>query len=98
DLMVGKLTRLTAETQKAVQQLACLGNAAAVATLSLVCGTTEAEIHSLLEEAVRAELLDRRKDSYRFIHDRIQEAAYLLVPESVRPEAHLRIGRRLATN
>src|SRR6185436_14948139 len=30
DLMVAKLTRLTVTTQKAVQQLACLGNAAAV--------------------------------------------------------------------
>jgi len=98
DLMVGKLTRLTAETQKGVQLLACLGNAAAVATLSMVCGTTETEIHSLLEEAVRADLLDRRKDSYHFIHDRIQEAAYLLVPESLRAEAHLRIGRLLAAN
>ena len=98
DLMVGKLTRLTAETQKAVQQLACLGNAAAVATLSLVYGTTETEIHSLLDEAVRADLLERRKDSYHFIHDRIQEAAYLLVPESLRAEAHLRIGRLLAAH
>ena len=43
-------------------------------------------------------MLERRKDSYHFIHDRIQEAAYLLVPESLRPEAHLRIGRLLAAN
>src|SRR6266498_1609465 len=98
DLIGGKLTRLTAETQKAVQQLACLGNAAAVATLSLVYSTTETEIQSLLEEAVRAELLERRKDSYHFIHDRIQEAAYLIVPESLRAEAHLRIGWLLAAN
>jgi predicted ATPase/signal transduction histidine kinase len=98
DLMVGKLTRLTAATQKAVQHLACLGNGAAAGTLSLVYGRTETEIHSLLDEAVRAELLERRKDSYHFIHDRIQEAAYLLVPKSVRPEAHLRIGRLLAAN
>jgi PAS domain S-box-containing protein len=98
DLMVEKLTRLTAGAQRAVRQLACLGNAAAVATLSLVCGTTEAEIHTLLDEAVRADLLERRKGSYHFIHDRIQEAAYLLVPESVRPGAHLRIGRLLVAN
>jgi PAS domain S-box-containing protein len=98
DLMVGKLTRLSAGTQQAVQQLACLGNAAAVATLSLVYGTAETQTHSLLEEAVRADLLERRKDSYHFIHDRIQEAAYLLVPESSRAEAHLRIGRLLVAN
>ena len=98
DLMVGKLIRLPAETQQVVQQLACLGNAAAVATLSLVYGKTEAEIHSLLDEAVRADLLERRKDSYHFIHDRIEEAAYLLVPDSVRAEAHLRIGRLLVAN
>src|SRR5258705_7017650 len=98
DLMVAKLTRLTVATQKAVQHLACLGNGAAVGTLSLVHGTTEAEIHSLLDEAVRAELLGRGKDSYHFIHDRIPEAAHLLDSESVRPEAHLRIGRLLAAN
>jgi PAS domain S-box-containing protein len=98
ELMVGKLTRLTVDTQKAVQLLACLGNSAAVATLSLVYGTTETEIHSLLDEAVRADFLERRKDSYHFIHDRIQEAAYLLVPESSRREAHLHIGRLLAAN
>ena len=89
---------ISAQTHKAVQQLACLGNGATVATLSLVCGETEAEIYSLLDEAVRADLLEQRKDSYHFIHDRIQEAAYLLVPDSVRAEAHLRIGRLLAAH
>ena len=33
DLMVGKLNRLPVETQKALQELACLGNSADVATL-----------------------------------------------------------------
>ena len=65
-------------------------HAAAVATLSLVYGTTETEIHShLLDEAVRADLLRAPEGSYPFVHDRIQEAAYLLVPESLRAEAHL---------
>src|SRR3989475_9657254 len=36
DLMAGKLTRLPAETQRALQQLACLGNTAETATLSIV--------------------------------------------------------------
>ena len=34
DLMVGKLSRLSAATQQALKQLACLGNSAAIATLS----------------------------------------------------------------
>src|SRR6266481_2203169 len=39
DLMVGRLTRLPVETQVALQQLACLGNAAEITLLALVLGT-----------------------------------------------------------
>ena len=53
DLMVGKLTRLPAATQEALQQLACLGNVAEIATLSLVLRKSEEEVHSALWEAVR---------------------------------------------
>jgi predicted ATPase len=95
DLMVGKLRRLPTETQKALQLLACLGNAARVTTLSLEYGLDESQVHSDLFEAVRAEMVERHEGSYKFIHDRIQEAAYSLLPEGLRPEAHLRVGRLL---
>ena len=48
-----------------------------------------------LWEAVRQELVERLEGSYRFVHDRVQEAAYSLIPEASRAEAHLRIGRLL---
>ena len=38
DLMVGKLSRLSAATRQALKQLACLGNVAEIATLSTVHG------------------------------------------------------------
>jgi Protein kinase domain len=46
-------------------------------------------------EAVRLELIMRLESSYRFVHDRVQEAAYSLIPEELRAEAHLQIGRQL---
>jgi len=98
DLMVEKLTRLPGETQEALKHLACLGDAAGVKTLSLVYGTSEEQVHSDLHEALCAELIERKGDSYKFIHDRVQEAAYSMIPEGLRPQEHLRIGRSLAAH
>src|SRR5882724_382876 len=95
DLMVGKLTRLPVETQNALQEFACLGNSAEITTLSILHGTSEEKVHSDLWEALRLEFIVRLEGSYKFAHDRVQEAAYALIPERVRTEAHLRVGRLL---
>ena len=95
DVMVGRLTRLPVETQQALQQLACLGNVATTAMLSAVLKTPEDQLHAILGPAALQELIERLKGSYRFIHDRVQEAAYSLIPEALRAEAHLQIGRLL---
>ena len=98
DLMVGKLTRLPVATQTALQQLACLGNVAEIKTLSLVLRKSNEDIRSDLWDAVRLELVERLEGAYKFTHDRIQEAAYSLIPKRLRAEAHLRIGRLLAAH
>jgi PAS domain S-box-containing protein len=98
DLMVGKLTRLPVETQAALQRLACLGNVAEITMLSIVLGKSNDEVRSDLWSAVRLELVKHLEGSYRFIHDRVQEAAYSLIPERSRAEAHLLIGRLLAVH
>ena len=93
DLMFDRLARLPPQTQRALQSLACLGHSAEVTTLALVLGTSVDHVHAELWEAVRSELVERLGGSYRFLHDRVQEAAYALVPESERSREHLRIGR-----
>jgi predicted ATPase len=95
DLMVGKLSRLSAATQQALKQLACLGNSAAIATLSTVHRASEAKIHAALWEAARAGLVLREQGAYAFLHDRVQEATYALIPKGQRAAVHLRIGRML---
>jgi PAS domain S-box-containing protein len=98
ELMVGKLNRLPAETQKALQLFACMGNSAEFETLRMVYQGSVEDMHDHLWEAVRSGLIFRADDSYRFLHDRVQEAAYSLIPIELRAEAHLRIGMLLAAH
>ncbi|MBV8641524.1 MAG: AAA family ATPase [Verrucomicrobia bacterium] len=93
DLMAGKLSRLSESAQEALGQVACLGNVAEIVTLALVQGKSEEQIHAALWEAVRAGLVLRLDSVYTFLHDRVQEAAYALIPENERAAVHLRIGR-----
>ncbi|MCU1386230.1 MAG: multi-sensor signal transduction multi-kinase [Acidobacteria bacterium] len=95
ELMAEKLMRFSRVTQQAVSQLACLGNVADVATLALVHGGTEHAAHAALREAVEAGLVVRLDSAYTFLHDRIQQAAYSLIPEQDRAGVRLRIGRML---
>jgi len=96
DLVVTKLKRLPARTQKALKLPACLGNSAEIPRLSVIKGRSEKQIHSDLWEAIRAGLVLRLSGSYKFLHDRVQEAAYALIPPERRARRHLWIGRRLA--
>jgi PAS domain S-box-containing protein len=95
DLMAEKLKRLSTTTQEALKHFACLGNVAEVATLTIAQGKSEDELHDALSEAVDAGLIFRHEHAYQFLHDRIQEAAYSLIPENSRAGIHLHIGRTL---
>jgi PAS domain S-box-containing protein len=95
DLLVEKMKRLSAPTREAMKKLACLGNVAEIVTLTLVHEKREEATHAALWEAVYAGLVLRQESAYTFLHDRIQQAAYSLIPEERRAEEHLGIGRAM---
>jgi signal transduction histidine kinase len=72
-----------------------LGSVAAASILAIASQRTVEEIHGDLWAARKEGLMHREGDSYRFLHDRIRQAAYSLVPEEQRAEVHVRIGRLL---
>src|SRR5262245_19371168 len=95
DFMIAKLSRLPVATLEVLKVLASLGNRTDVSTLAMVYGTSPELLQSDLWDALRAELIVRSDDDYRFAHDRVQEATYSLIPEEQRSAAHLRIARLL---
>jgi PAS domain S-box-containing protein len=95
DLLAGKLTRLPLAAQKALQWFACLGNVADTTTLSVIVERSEDDLHAALWDARRQQMVDRLDRSYRFVHDRVQEAAYEAIAAESRAEMHLTIGRLL---
>ncbi|WP_437313792.1 AAA family ATPase [Sorangium sp. So ce385] len=95
DLMVGKLKRLSAPAQDALKLAACLGSSPTLDTLAVVAKRPAAELSEALTEAAREGLLLRRNGAYRFVHDRVQQAAQALIPAAQLAEVHLCIGRLL---
>ena len=95
--MAAKLSRLPEHHAGRLRQLACLGNVRRPPTLALIHGVSEDAIArgALGSRAARASSFAWTA-RYAFLHDRVQEAAYALIPEGERAAAHLRIGRLLA--
>ncbi|MER8732500.1 AAA family ATPase [Mesorhizobium sp. M1227] len=95
DLVIGRLRRLAPEAQEALKLLACLGNHADFATLSRLRSESDEAMHASFRDAVHAGAAIPIEGSYWFFHDRVQEAAYALIPPEGRAELHLRIARLL---
>ncbi|CAO3426775.1 AAA family ATPase [Azospirillum endophyticum] len=94
-LMTERLGRFPARARDLLTRLAALGASAPLSTLALAAGLTEAETERDLEPVLAEGLLLRTDDGLRFLHDRVQEGAYALVPAEGRGTLHLGIARAL---
>lgn len=98
-LMVAKIGRLPEETQTALKQASCIGARFPVSLVSALHGPKFSE---LLEPALQAGLLLPVYESHmgqthspevlRFLHDRVQQAAYSLLDKREREQLHYRVG------
>ena len=99
DLIAQKLSRLDPATQRIVACGAAIGNRFAIDVLASVAECTPERAQSLLAAALQENLLVRHDHDgtgqFAFQHDRVQQAAYALVPPAARPALNLTIGRTL---
>jgi len=100
DLLMHKIGKLSETAREILTITAAIGNYFDLETLSFVVGrsidTTLDNLYETIKEGFICYSPD--KGHYVFVHDRIQEAAYSLVPDKQKAALHLRIGRKALEN
>ncbi|MBE9224892.1 AAA family ATPase [Phormidium sp. LEGE 05292] len=114
DLMLGKLKKLPEQTQQVLRLAACVGNSFDLNPLSVIYEKSAAETFADLLPAIQVGFIQPTSEletasgevfssslvilNYKFLHDRVQQAAYALIDSDQKKAVHLKIGRLLLAN
>ncbi len=92
ELMTSKINVLPEHSQKSLKLAACIGNTFTLERLSRIAAKPETDLKPAIYDLLQAEMLVKIDQLYRFSHDRIREAAYLLISDEDRARHHFFIG------
>ncbi|MEG4250242.1 AAA family ATPase [Microcoleus sp. Pol10D4] len=106
ELMIDKLKKLPALTQQVLRLASCIGASFYLNTLAIVSEKPKEVIFPDLVAAVQTGFILPTSEldenllilDYKFLHDRVQQAAYALIDDNQKKAVHLQIGRLLLAN
>ncbi|QJD86605.1 AAA family ATPase [Cohnella herbarum] len=102
ELIATRIRMLPPETIELLVIAAAIGHRYHPSTVALVSGRSLPHIRQLLHSVEEEGLLSLEKDSdaaeaeggyFTFLHDRVQQVAYQMIPETEHARLHLKIGR-----
>jgi serine phosphatase RsbU (regulator of sigma subunit)/tetratricopeptide (TPR) repeat protein len=96
DFMTQQLQRTNKEVRDILTYGACLGAQFSSHVVNVVTSQEESDVQNCLHQAVREGfLLNQDGQQFKFVHDRIQQAAYGLLSEQERATLHYAIAKHM---
>ncbi len=93
ELMTERFAAMDAETQKVLRIAACVGNRFDLEDMAILLGKNINDTLADLQKAIDEGLVYLSNKYYYFLHDKIQEVIYSLLPADEAALMHYRIGR-----